>query len=78
MNNCLVLYQNSCKNRLLKLITLDSFSCLLALDVENTNDSGLVGDFKLSTPQKPLTHPVNDVDVIPVYVMISSSIFSNP
>ena len=70
--------QNSCRNRLLKLTTFELFSCLLAFDVENTKDSGLVGDFKLSTPQNPLTHPVNYVDVIPVYVMISSSILSSP
>ena len=29
-------------------------------------------------PLKPRTHPVNDVDVIPVYVIISSSIFRSP
>ena len=30
------------------------------------------------TPLKPLTHPVNVLVVIPVYVIISSFIFSNP
>ena len=29
-------------------------------------------------PQKPLTHPVNDVEVFPVYVIISLSIFRRP
>ena len=77
-NNFFVFCQNSCKNRLLKFITLEVFSCLLAFVVENTKDSGSVGDFKLSTPQNPLIHPVNDVDVIPVYVIISSSIFNSP
>ena len=46
--------------------------------VLNDSKSGLVGWSILSTPLNPRTQPVNDVVPIPVYVIISSSIFNRP
>ena len=40
--------------------------------------SGLVALSRESTPLNPRIHPVNEVVPIPVYVMISSSIFKRP
>ena len=47
-------------------------------DVENTNSSGLFSFLYEVTPLNPLIQPVNDDEVFPVYVIISSLIFKIP
>ena len=46
--------------------------------MEKVNCSGLFSVTYVVIPQKPLIHPVNDENVFPVYVIISSSICNNP
>ena len=46
--------------------------------VENISSPLLTGSVKEVIPLKPLTQPVNELVVIPVYVIISSSILNNP
>ena len=70
--------KNSRIKRFDKLWTFDPPVCAAPTDVLNSTRSGLVGWSKLVTPLNPRIHPVNEVVPIPVYVMISSSIFNNP
>ena len=52
--------------------------CFLISEVEKISSSGLFGVEYEVTPLKPLTHPKNDVFVLLVYVIISSSILIRP
>ena len=61
-----------------KLWTLLPPVCATPTDVLKSRTSGFVGCLKALTPLNPRTQPVNEVVPIPVYVIISSSIFSNP
>ena len=61
-----------------KLKTFVPPVCATPVLVLKDNKSGRVGWSIASTPLNPLTHPVKDVVPMPVYVMISSSILSNP
>ena len=63
---------------MLKLWIVDSDSCILLSVVSNTKVSLLALDSYEVTPLNPLLHPVKDESVLPVYVMISSSILNNP
>ena len=72
------LLKNSRIKRFDKLWTLLPPVCAAPTDFLNSTRSGFVGWSKLVTPLKPRMHPVNDVVPIPVYVIISSSIFSSP
>ena len=70
--------KNSRIKRFDKLWTLLPPVCAAPTDVLNSTRSGLVGWSKFDTPLNPRTQPVNEVVPTPVYVMISSSILSNP
>ena len=61
-----------------RLWTLDPPVWAAPTDVLKSRTSGFVGCLNALTPLNPRTHPVNEVVPIPVYVMISSSILSNP
>jgi len=66
------------RNKELKFSTLDPAICPSEVLELNTNTSGLVSALYEVIPQNPLMQPVNAVVVIPVYVIISLSILSNP
>ena len=74
----LSLLKNSLIKRFDKLKTFDPPVCAAPTDVLKSKTSGLVDCFKALTPLNPRTQPVKEVVPIPVYVIISSSIFSNP
>ena len=82
--NCFLdFFKNSCKNKALKLLTWPPLvptptAWAADLDVENINSSGSSGLLKDVIPLNPRIHPVNAVVPIPVYVIISSSIFNRP
>ena len=64
--------------RKLKLV-IDEFAiCAAAFVSLKVKNSGFPSVSIADIPLNPRTHPVNDVDVFPVYVIISLSIFSNP
>ena len=66
--------KNSCKNLILKLSTTAPEEWVEMPDSENTNSSGLLTLLYDVIPLNPLAHPVKELVVIPVYVIISLSI----
>ena len=78
MNWRFIFNKNSFKNKSLKLVIVDPETCAADLVVSKTNVSEVASAVYEVTPLKPLTHPVKDESVFPVYVIISSSIFNKP
>ena len=70
--------KNSCKNLILKLLTTAPEEWVAIPDCENTNSSGLLTLLYDVIPLNPRAHPINELVVIPVYVIISLSIWINP
>ena len=70
--------KNSCKKRILKLLTTVPEECVDIPDCENKSSSGLLELLYDVIPLNPLEHPVKEVVVIPVYVTISLLICSKP
>ena len=73
-----ILVKNSFKNKQLKFVIVDPERCDVAVVDSNTSVSGLVCCLREDTPLKPRIHPVNELSVFPVYVIISSLIFRIP
>ena len=74
----LSLLKNSFKNKTLKLLTTFPEEWVEIPLVEKTSSSGLLLDLNDVIPLNPLTHPVKEFVVIPVYVIISESIWIKP
>ena len=77
--------KNSCKNRTDKFVNVEPLECDAADVSLNFKCSWfiLTSEEEIPTlypvtPLKPRIHPVNVVDVIPVYDIISSLIFNRP
>ena len=66
------------RNVLLKFLTLDLSAWVPTPDFVKVRYSGAFVFWLFSIPLKPRVQPINEVEPIPVYVIISSSIFSNP
>ena len=64
--------------RKLRLTTNEFAMCAAAFVSLNVKNSGLPSVSISDIPLNPRIHPVNEVAVFPVYVIISLSIFSKP
>ena len=62
----------------LKLVTIEFTSCVVAFVSLKVKNSGFETVSISDIPLNPRIHPVNEVSVYPVYVIISLSILSNP
>ena len=74
----LTLLKNSFKKRILKLLTTAPEEWVAMPDWENTSSSGLLTLLYDVIPLNPREHPVKELVVIPVYVIISLLIWINP
>ena len=69
---------NSVTKRKLKFTTNEFASCGDAFVLLNVKNSGLLAFCISDMPLNPRIHPVKEVSVFPVYVIISLSIFKRP